>query len=177
MESDASGTCTSYALRVVGERADGSRFEESFAGPPFAFDWEVRHFAWTADPREDLEGWRSEAENAVVWSADRLELAFGGDGPSRFTEADLPVDRFGTIARSSIDLPAGEYEITTVSDDGVRVVVDGETVIEDWTWHGARRHTARIAVDRLEKTHVELLVEHFELDGAAVLEFRIERVE
>jgi hypothetical protein len=59
----------------------------------------------------------------------------------------------------------------TLSDDGVRVTADGRSVIDNWTWHGATadKGTLEVAEDKT----VEIVVEYFEIDGAAVLEFEL----
>jgi hypothetical protein len=61
--------------------------------------------------------------------------------------------------------------LAALSDDGVRVSVDGTLVIENWAWHGPTRDvgTLEIATDRT----VEIVVEHFQIDGYAVLEFSL----
>jgi hypothetical protein len=84
--------------------------------------------------------------------------------------AGLPSDRFGTLAQARVRLPAGRWKLTVTSDDGVRVKVDGEPVLEDWTWHPPRTGSAVIDGDRV----VLLEVEHFEIDGFAVLKLAID---
>ena len=44
-------------------------------------------------------------------------------------------DHFGLIAQTSLKLPKGRWRFRTNSDDGVRVLVNGRPVIENWTWH------------------------------------------
>ena len=148
-------------------------------GTLLAARWDLCVFPWTKDPREDLEGWRAEAKGP---KARRMELAqlrlpYASGGPSDlYKELDgLPRERFGTIAKTKLELPAGSWSVKTLSDDGVRVVVDGQSVIENWTWHGPTRDEGRFVVDK--RKSVEILVEHFEIDGYAVLEFEIEAVE
>ncbi|HED64748.1 MAG TPA: hypothetical protein ENJ09_04245 [Planctomycetes bacterium] len=148
----------------------------SVAGAPFSFDgvlltatWHVRFFASSADPRRDLAAWRAGAEQAQEFELESLDLAFGSAGPGSVVEGALDqADHFGTRAWATITLPAGTWTIRTVSDDGIRVSVDGEVVTDDWTLHGATRHEATIELD--EAREVAILVEHFELDGAATLE-------
>jgi hypothetical protein len=64
-------------------------------------------------------------------------------------------------------LPAGRWRITTQSDDGVRVLVDGRPVIENWNWHGPTTDEAVFTQPRAGG--VDLTVEHFEIDGFATL--------
>jgi len=88
------------------------------------------------------------------------------------TEAGPEANHFGMIATSKLLLPAGRWRISTLSDDGVRVMVDGEVVLENWTWHAPARDSAEF--ESTEERLVTLTVEHFEIDGYAVLELQIE---
>jgi nitrous oxidase accessory protein NosD len=133
--------------------------------------WRVRHWAWTADPREDAEAFRKLLVGDPLHeeTRDELDLRWGVLRPA----AGVPADRFATVAETVLTLPSGTYEIVTVSDDGVRVLVDGETVLENWTWHGPTEDRATV---RLEAGAHRVRVEHFEIDGHAVLSFRLRRV-
>jgi hypothetical protein len=136
--------------------------------------WTVRSFATTADPRDDVEAWRRAAEAAPSYEIDRLDLRFGSGSPSSIAGAPpgLPADHFGTAARTSITLPAGRWILRTISDDGLRVRLDGELVIDDWTWHAPAPHDHPFELDEARTIAIE--VEHFELDGYAVLEVSVE---
>jgi hypothetical protein len=139
--------------------------------------WGVRVFPWTVDPQEDEAGWRAEAEGATAFEVSDLDLVYGSGGASQLAglpeavgAAGLPADRFGTLAEARVRLPAGRWKLTVTSDDGVRVKVDGEPVLEDWTWHPPATGSAVIDGDRV----VLLEVEHFEIDGYSVLKLSID---
>ena len=78
------------------------------------------------------------------------------------------------IATTRLPLSAGSWEFATLSDDGVRVIVDGQNIIDNWTWHGPTRDTGRLNLS-MDKT-VEIEVEYFEIDGYATLELKISRL-
>jgi hypothetical protein len=78
----------------------------------------------------------------------------------------LGAERFGLVATTTLELPAGRYELRVSSDDGVRVAVDGETVIERWTWHSESFDEAVLELSA--GPHVFEL-EYFQLDGGAAL--------
>ncbi|MHC4946658.1 MAG: right-handed parallel beta-helix repeat-containing protein [Planctomycetota bacterium] len=160
-----------HPYRVV-LRLDGRR--RVLAGAIVVADWRVRLFAWTTDPRHDADAWRREAAGGVTSTRPALDLDFGGAGPDDVTGADagLPADRFGTIATTSLPLPAGRWRLRTESDDGLRVWADGVLVIDDWTRHPPTRHEHVLEI--AEPRVVDLRVEHFELDGHAVLRVRLE---
>jgi hypothetical protein len=51
------------------------------------------------------------------------------------------------------------------------VWVDGKQVINDWTWHPPKSNDYTI---ELQAGKHEFRIEHFEIDGMAQLQFRIE---
>jgi hypothetical protein len=59
----------------------------------------------------------------------------------------------------------GTYRLTTVSDDGVRLYVDGKRVIDNWTDHGAAEDHA--AVELTAGQPVELRLEYYQGAGGA----------
>jgi len=91
------------------------------------------------------------------------------------TEKGPGSDHFGVIGRTRLMLPKGRWVLRVMSDDGVRVTVDGRAVIENWTWHGPSEDRTEFVQD--EDREVEVGLEYFEIDGAAILRLDIERVE
>jgi parallel beta-helix repeat protein len=133
--------------------------------------WKVRWHVWTTDPREDAAAFAALVASApkATTETDGLDFAWGGGKPHDL----VPADRFVTVATTTLVLPAGRWRMKTLSDDGVRVRIDGKVVLEDWTWHAPKEDAA--AVELTEGAH-EVVVEHFELDGHAALRFGIEPV-
>ncbi|MDZ4829534.1 MAG: right-handed parallel beta-helix repeat-containing protein [Phycisphaerae bacterium] len=146
--------------------------------------WRVVFFPSACDPRADEALWREGATGAdsVVIETEAIDFRFGNDGPSSLRPggvatdvlmaSKLPADGFGTIASTAVRFPKGRYTIRVLSDDGVRVKIDGKLVIDDWTWHAPRESRAEITFDAEQTVPIE--IEHFELDGFAVLRFAID---
>lgn len=156
------------AYRLVTRTGKGSFDHRGlFLGTP----WQVKHFASPVDPREDVEAWRAAAaaEDLKAKPVEDLRLAFGMGGPDGLEITD----HFGTVANLNVALPATDWKITTRSDDGIRVWIDEELVIDDWTHHGAKSHEYAFTVET--RKLVRIRVEHFELDGAALLEVQLLR--
>jgi hypothetical protein len=125
-----------------------------------------------SDPRQDIARWRELARAPIA----RGEVGAWSDpwGGSKSMREEIGRNHFGLIARTSIEIAAGgPHRLTTTSDDGVRVMVDGRTVLENWTWHGPTRDTALIDLDA--GTHA-LELEYFQIDGAAALSVELEKV-
>ncbi len=166
-----------YVLKV---QAAGKLLAE-MKGTLLAIKWQTTFFKWptNTDPRKDLAGYRKLAQGPTAVSAEleELSLRYGMRGPSelgisdKVTAAKLGRDHFGMIARTRLPLAKGTWELATLSDDGVRVSVDGKPVIENWAWHGPTRDTGTLEL-AADKT-VEIVVEHFQIDGYAVLEFSL----
>jgi nitrous oxidase accessory protein NosD len=166
-----------YKLKVLRGRSGLAEL----SGSLLAARWDVTFFKWPKeiDPRERLDDYRKLAEGptAVKTNADQLSFRYGMRGPgdidiaSAITSAAFGSDRFGMVARTRLPLSKGTWKISMLSDDGVRVVADGRTVVDNWTWHGPTTNEGELnlASDKV----IELTVEHFEIDGFAVLDFAI----
>lgn len=178
IESSGAGVYP-YRLTV---KCDG--FENTVDGTIQSVEWRATFFKWSdVDPRENVEGWRKLAENkdAVSVTTDSMDFKYAFGGPSdqklskELTEAKLGGDHFGMIARSRLKLTKGAWKIETMSDDGIRVTIDGNPVVDDWTWHAPKRNDGRFEVDR--DRDVDIVLEHFEIDGYATLQFNLVRAE
>jgi hypothetical protein len=74
-------------------------------------------------------------------------------------------DQFSARWTRYIDVPAGNYRFTATADDGIRVWVNGDLLINDWSDHQARTVNA----DRyLGAGHHLITVEYYENSGQAV---------
>jgi hypothetical protein len=142
--------------------------ERAKAAVNLARNWKVVFYEWpSAGPKSPPADWESvKSGNEVeIEAAATLDYRWPGK-PTK----DVPADFFATVATTEVELEAGKYEIRTISDDGIRVTVDDKVVIEDWTWHPPKTHTATLT---LSKGKHSILVEHFEIDGFAQLSVRL----
>lgn len=178
---------TTFGLDV---RTDGRRLP--VVGILARADWRVRFYSWSAeqDPRASPENWSAItasaplAEVRVPW----LGFAWGHRPPAE----GVPADHYATVAEATVELTPGRYTLRTVSDDGVRVLVDGAEVLSNWTWHGPTpdETTVTVAPPSVDTPAsagsppsagdgggslrpVHLRVEHFEIDGYAQLELEL----
>lgn len=133
-----------------------------------ATHWKLTFHKWESagagKPPADWDAVKASAP-VEIERADKLDYRWPGK-PTK----DVPADFFATVATTEVTVDAGEYEIRTVSDDGIRVTVDGKVVIEDWTWHPPKTHAAKLTLTRGKHA---ILVEHFEIDGFAQLSLRL----
>ena len=166
-------------LEYKGEATTDYKGNRTLAGQPVRFSyskffapiaWVVKWFSYdraTQDPRYNSE-WTRIITSSPLRRVETSELNFAwGGSPGE----GVPADQFLTLAEGEFTIAAGDYELEITSDDGVRVILDGKVVLEDWTWHGPKTETRRVKLNGKHK----LRVEHFELDGYAALKVVIKR--
>ncbi len=160
----------SVTLEYEGSATVSPRGVESRAGRPVRFtferfepftDWQVRFFTWTdstRDPTRDAAAFENllAAVPALTRNEHRLDYQWFRPGI-----AALPPARWALEAVATLDLPAGEvYSLRTISDDAVRVWVDGTLVIDHWEPHGSLVDYAAIAPGRHD-----VRIRYYQLDG------------
>ena len=170
-----------YRVRIKGRRLD-----KIITGTFVATTWDAAFFPWTGHgdtPPADLDAWRRLADgpDAVHARIGAIDFAYGWGGPKdmnispTITRKGPGGDYFGMIASTDLPLPAGSWRIKALSDDGVRVTVDGTPVIENWTHHGPTHNQGTFTLDA--DATVRIVIEHFEMQGYAVLRFEIEKAD
>jgi hypothetical protein len=88
----------------------------------------------------------------------------------RPTIAGVPQAKWALEATSAVTLSPGTYTLRTISDDAVRVWVDGKLAIDDWTPHESTVDAVPLAAGRHE-----LRVEYYQVDGWTELRLDIVR--
>jgi len=136
--------------------------------------WDAVWFSWRdrIDPRKDAALWRKLGDEPLARkSVPNFTDPWGGD---REIKGKVGADHFGLVASTKTTVrEGGKYRVSTLSDDGVRVSIDGERVIDDWTWHAPTRDERVIDLGAGEH---EIELEYFQIDGALALSIELERV-
>ena len=187
-----------HAYRIALSAGDWSH---EISGSKLRIWWSGRVFSWAegTDPREDLDGWLAgdfQYTRTYMVTVGNLDLPFGWGGPRELhergligdptahggmiKESEIGVDYFGVVLEGEAPLPSGTYRVRTLSDDGVRVRValgegEHETVINNWTHHGPTWDEGVFIVEETCDARFELM--HFEIDGYAVLQFDLQKIE
>lgn len=141
------------------------------SGTLWQADWAVVYHTWdgSTDPRKGEEFWRRGRNfkpPILRENRDRIDFHWGGGGPTPDVK-----DHFALVTTTTLTLPAGQWRLRTISDDGARVYFDKKKVIDNWTWHIPTEDKADVNVS--EGPH-EIRIEYFEIDGNAQLQFMIE---
>jgi parallel beta-helix repeat protein len=100
-------------------------------------NWQVRFISWadsTGDPVRDSLGFAARLRGTPLLERREQRLDYMWYRP---TIAGLPQERWGLEATARIVVPPGEHSLRTISDDAIRVWVDGRLVIDHWTPHGS----------------------------------------
>lgn len=140
----------------------GRRFSYSRFFVPI--EWSVRFFDASARTYDvpDLPV-ISKQDPIKTQTVDRLDYL-----SSRALAEGLPNDHVVIVAEATVDLPRGDFWLRTISDDGVRVYVDGRLAIDRWDVHESIVDEAPIAGGTRR-----LRVEYFERTGWAELRVEI----
>ncbi len=56
----------------------------------------------------------------------------------------INADNFSARFQRSVNLPAGLYRITATADDGIRIWMNGQPIIDDWNASGTTSHTVDV---------------------------------
>jgi hypothetical protein len=137
-------------------------------------DWNVRWYSWDKDsvssPRDKMPPAGQVLNRTQLRTplkeerTDRIDYAWGGSPGGR-----VPADYFITLADGSFTIDPGEYDLSVTTDDGVRVWVDDQLVIDEWHWQGPTLYTKTL---KLGGQH-RIRVEHYEIDGYAALKVEL----
>ena len=117
---------------------------------------------------QTFAGWRGEyygnlsftGSPALVRDDSNLDFNWGLGAPV----ASLPADFFAVRWTRALNFNAGTYRFRALADDGVRLWVDGQLVIDDWRDGGAGEVAADVAL--IQGLH-NLRVEYYEAAGEA----------
>lgn len=126
------------------------------APPPPATGWSASFFA-----NRDLQG--SPVLALTVPDAN-FNWGYGSPGPT------VPVDYFSGRFQRTMVMSPGFYQFTLGMDDGARLFIDGDLVLNDWRVGSFRQLAAVRYVDGNPHTYV---VEYFEDTGQAALQLLI----
>ncbi len=164
-------------LEYVGGATTGPRGVEHDPGEavPFSFSrfdpvdrWDVTFFAWTEparDPSPASDG--GVFDTSPILTSNQPDLDYMWYRP---TIEELPQERWGLEARAVVSLEPGEYSLRTISDDGIRVWIDGRLVIDRFDPHGSEVDYAPLTAGEHD-----IRVQYFQIGGWSELRVDIVR--
>jgi PA14 domain len=100
---------------------------------------------------------------------DAIDFDWGGGTPGD----GVPADNFSARWTKSVTVADdGSYKFTVTGDDGVRLYVDGQKVLDKWVPQGATTYTV---IRELSQGPHQIVLEYFEANGDAVAKLGYER--
>ncbi|MFN2202925.1 MAG: PA14 domain-containing protein [Caldilineaceae bacterium] len=119
--------------------------------PPSTGAWEVNYFA-----NRNLSG-----QPVMTQRVDNIQFNWGEGSPG----PAVPVDNFSARFQRIMNFDTGTYEFRATYDDGIRIYVDGQPILNDWQEGSARSSSAQML---LSGQH-DIRVEYFEATGTAAI--------
>lgn len=157
VEANVNVTAGNHQLRIEYFEAGGN----ARAG----FTWELVSSSGggTGDPGGQFKAWRGEYYNnvnlagtpAMVRDDANISFNWGLGAPDPRVTADL----FSVRWTRTVPLEAGRYRFTTTTDDGVRLWVNGQLIIDKWQVQAATSFNAEID---LPAGNIPIKMEYFE---------------
>jgi Ca2+-binding RTX toxin-like protein len=139
------------------------------------FDYDATLEPNFAVPQVDLNGLSSGGLDATYFDninftgtqVSRTDATINFDWGSGSPHPSIGSDTFSARWTGQIEAPAsGVYTFTTTSDDGVRLFVDGMTVVENWTDHGPTDNSGTMTLEAGRRYDIQL--DFYENGGGAV---------
>ncbi len=161
-------------LEYRGAATVSPRGIEGAAGRPCRFsygrfepviDWSMKFFTWTDSSRLFETPLSAADPGAMPRGLPRLDFEW-----YRPTLAELPPAHWSLQATGTLSLAPGTYTLRTISDDAVRVWVDGLLAIDNWVPHESMVDAAPLSGGRHE-----LRVAYYQVDGWTELRLDIVR--
>lgn len=91
-----------------------------------------------------------------------INFTFGTPAPS------IQKDTFSIRWKGAVEAVYTEtYTFSTVSDDGVRLWVNGQLLIDNWTAHGTKEDTGTLTLEAGKKYRI--LLEYYQLTGSGTI--------
>lgn len=172
VERDPAAPVIEIQFSYISPQAISSVFGEKIAaGRPYTFNfkrfekklkWQVKYFNYEGEmPGDNFASEKPVAEQSV----DELYFAWWGKPAEGVQE-----DKFATESSSTFDIAPGDYYFKLSSDDGARLYVDGEMLIDHWNVHEPTTDEIKVT---LGGRHT-IRIEHFEAGGFSTLGFRMD---
>jgi hypothetical protein len=131
-------------------------------------DWAVNFYRWpdTSAKTLSVADFEAVVRGLPLFTRQERRLDYMWYRPAI---AGLPATRWAAVASTPVTLGPGLYTLRTISDDAIRVWVDGVLVIDNWAPHESAvnhasitsgRHTVRVAyaqVDGWTELRVEIV--------------------
>ena len=157
------------------ENGGGATAEISWSGPGISQEVIPSQYLYTPDstqpPTEEYGLQATIFDNANFTGAEvqRVDQSIAFDWDNGSPEAIIGPDQFSIRWEGRVEAPTtGTYTFYTYTDDGVRLWINGQLLVDQWVDQGPTLWSGSIALTAGEK--VPLVMEYYENGGGAVAE-------
>lgn len=140
----------------------GSKYTFRYERFEQKFDWKMEFFRYDSLSQDKTFS----APPLATLQQTELYAAWWGSPAT-----NVPEDMFATRANTEFDMPPGQYTIELSSDDGVRMYLDDQLVVDNWDVHESETNEISVNLGG----HHRIRIEHFDAGGFATLDFKIRR--
>ena len=113
---------------------------------------------------------RLEGDPTLVRNDAEIDFNWGTDAP----DSRLPRDNFSARWTQKVDFDAGLYRFVARADDGIRVYLNNELILDEW--HDSLANVEYAVDRRLDNDDYAIRVEYYERSGGALAEFGWQRI-
>jgi hypothetical protein len=115
---------------------------------------------WKKIDDDDYLGWTAKywfnpnfkSDWALVRDEEKIEFDWGQGSPA----TGMPKDDFSVRWQRTLQFAQGRYQFSARADDGIRVYIDGEKILDEWhDSDGGRAYTAQVDMDGSHLVEVE----------------------
>jgi len=166
------GEVKDYTIKV---RPAGGGRSQTLTGRMVTAVWDVRWYRWDRPKKlayDDTRAWKRLFKSPPIHRQSVRELSrkLWASGPP----PGVPGSHFALVAETRIRLPGGRYRLSTTSDDGIRVFLNGKEVISRWNQHGPTPDRTEV---KLRPGVHRFVIHYCQESGASALEFHWRRME
>ncbi|HUU97081.1 MAG TPA: right-handed parallel beta-helix repeat-containing protein [Phycisphaerae bacterium] len=170
--TDGPGESRPYSIDIT---QTGSSKTQTLTGTFLTAQWDVCWYRWDQPAKlayDDHDAW------ARLFKSDPIHRQTTRDASRKLWSSGFPEgvprSHFAIVASTQIKLAGGRYRLSTLSDDGLRLFLDGKEVISRWNHHGPTPD--RTEVEIAAGVH-EFVIHYCQESGASALEFAWEKLD
>ena len=134
-------------------------------------NWQVRFYNYdkTNDPINNYETFKNLKNNTAMKTEEKQDLYYAW---WRSPDKNINADKFATFSETEFNIENGKYKISLTSDDGAKLFLDGQLMIDHWDIHEPATDIIEVELNG----HHKIEIEHFENAGFGTLDFRMEKL-
>lgn len=149
----------------------GQLFPFNFKRFEKRLNWVTRFYNYdeNTDPIKNYDSFKLLKNNEPIKIENKNELYFAWWGSPG---ENINADKFATFSETEFSIEKGKYKMSLTSDDGAKLLLDGQLLIDHWDIHEPATDEIELELDGQHKIEIE----HFDSGGFGALDFRINKI-